>query len=132
MEAMPASVRDTLMRRTSGVGKWCSGRSSQQHDSKGAGPANGSHSNGGPPLAGPSPSWSAQQPVGGVPLAADELSPETADEADGFTYMPLNLAYPGLKLVHKRPPIYVCEDFLSDEECRRLIDLEAEIMNHVQ
>lgn len=50
------------------------------------------------------------------------------EDPDGFTYMPLNLAYPGLKLVHKRPPIYVCEDFLSDEECRQLIKVGTPLL----
>lgn len=35
--------------------------------------------------------------------------------------MPLNLYYPGLKKVHQKPPIYVCEGFLTDEECDAFI-----------
>lgn len=36
-------------------------------------------------------------------------------------YMPLNLSYPGLERVHDSPPIYVCHDFLSHQECDLLI-----------
>ena len=127
MEAMPNSVRDTLMRRTSGVGKWCGGRS-QQHTSTGAAPTNGSQTST-PPLAGPAPSRSAPEPLAAASAAAPEgLMHGQEEDPDGFTYMPLNLAYPGLKLVHKRPPIYVCEDFLSDEECRQLIKVGTPLL----
>ena len=126
MEAMPNSVRDTLMRRTSGVGKWCGGRS-QQHTSTGAAPTNGSQTS--TPLAGPAPSRSAPEPLAAASAAAPEgLMHGQEEDPDGFTYMPLNLAYPGLKLVHKRPPIYVCEDFLSDEECRQLIKVGTPLL----
>ena len=127
MEAMPNSVRDTLMRRTSGVGKWCGGRS-QQHTSTGAAPTNGSQTST-PPLAGPAPLRSAPEPLAAASAAAPEgLMHWQEEDPDGFTYMPLNLAYPGLKLVHKRPPIYVCEDFLSDEECRQLIKVGTPLL----
>ena len=127
MEGMPNSVRDTLMRRTSGVGKWCGGRS-QQHTSTGAAPTNGSQTST-PPLAGPAPSRSAPEPLAAASAAAPEgLMHGQEEDPDGFTYMPLNLAYPGLKLVHKRPPIYVCEDFLSDEECRQLIKVGTPLL----
>ena len=36
-------------------------------------------------------------------------------------YMPMNLSYPGLERVHDQPPIYVCKDFLSHQECDELI-----------
>jgi prolyl 4-hydroxylase len=35
--------------------------------------------------------------------------------------MPLNLGYPGLRRVHERPPIFVCDHFLSDAECAHLM-----------
>jgi len=36
--------------------------------------------------------------------------------------MPLNLNYPGLTKVHDAPPIFVCHDFLSPDECEQLIN----------
>ena len=43
------------------------------------------------------------------------------DGQDGYTYLPLNLEYPGLKRIHERPPVYVVEQFLSDAECDTLV-----------
>ena len=40
-------------------------------------------------------------------------------------YMPLNMGYPGLKRIHEQPPIYVCHDFLSDDECAALMQARA-------
>ena len=45
----------------------------------------------------------------------------TPAEASGPNYMPLNLYYPGLKKVHKSPPIYIVENFLTNEECQAFI-----------
>ena len=65
-----------------------------------------------------------------LPFAPDAASPGKAKnyvpskslaEASGPLYLPLNLDYPGLKKVHNSPPIYVCEDFLTDEECDAFI-----------
>ena len=42
-------------------------------------------------------------------------------EASGPNFMPLNLYYPGLRKVHNTPPVYVCEDFLTHEECDAFI-----------
>jgi len=42
-------------------------------------------------------------------------------EADDPMYMPLNLSYPGLRRVHEKPPIFTCEDFLTEDECDQLI-----------
>jgi len=39
----------------------------------------------------------------------------------GRTHLPLNQSYPRLMRVHESPPVYVCEGFLSDEECEALI-----------
>jgi prolyl 4-hydroxylase len=36
-------------------------------------------------------------------------------------FMPINEDYPGLRRVHDRPPIYVVDAFLSDEECDHFI-----------
>ena len=42
-------------------------------------------------------------------------------EPCGPLYMPLNLDYPGLRKVHQQPPIYVCDNFLTHEECDAFI-----------
>jgi len=36
-------------------------------------------------------------------------------------YMPLNMSYPGLRRVHDRPPVFLCDNFLTEEECEALI-----------
>lgn len=36
-------------------------------------------------------------------------------------YMPLNFDYPGLERLNDKPPIYMCHDFLTHEECDALI-----------
>jgi len=45
---------------------------------------------------------------------------------DGYLQCPLfpriNVEYPGLQLVHERPYIFIVNDFLTQEECQRLID----------
>ena len=38
-------------------------------------------------------------------------------------YMPLNLHFPGLCKVNTSPPIYLCERFLSGDECDALMDV---------
>mmetsp|Transcript_7296 Transcript_7296/g.16015 ORF Transcript_7296/g.16015 Transcript_7296/m.16015 type:complete len:340 (-) Transcript_7296:524-1543(-) len=43
-------------------------------------------------------------------------------------YMPLNPDYPGLKLVHERPPIYIVEGFLTHEECDQLIRVAGPLL----
>ena len=59
-----------------------------------------------------------------------DTSPQTTDtsqqadgslQPDGSLYLPLNLNYPGLRLVHSSPPMYLIDDFLSEEECNQLI-----------
>jgi len=42
-------------------------------------------------------------------------------EASGPNFLPLNLYYPGLKKVFHTPPIYTCDNFLTDEECEDFI-----------
>lgn len=36
-------------------------------------------------------------------------------------YMPINMDYPGLRVVHQKPPIFFIDNFLTDEECDQLI-----------
>jgi len=43
-------------------------------------------------------------------------------------YLPLNLRYPGLKKVLRSPPIYVCENFLTDEECDAFIRVAGPLL----
>lgn len=57
-------------------------------------------------------------PVTTIPMPPASATPA---EASGPEYMPLNLYYPGLKKVHASPPIYVCDGFLTDEECDAFI-----------
>lgn len=52
-------------------------------------------------------------------------SSRTAPEDSPRAYLPLKLDYPGLRRVHDQPPIYVCDDFLSHDECDRLIQVRA-------
>jgi len=42
--------------------------------------------------------------------------------------MPLNLDYPGLRRVHEQPPVYVCEKFLSEEECDLLMHVAGPLL----
>ena len=66
-----------------------------------------------------------------LPFAPDAASPKPAKnyipskgppaEPSGPLYLPLNLDYPGLRKVHNSPPIYVCDDFLTHEECDAFI-----------
>ena len=58
------------------------------------------------------------------------LPPMAADPAKGSgpNYLPLNLYYPGLKKVHESPPIYTCENFLTDEECQAFIDVASPLL----
>jgi len=53
-----------------------------------------------------------------LPVEVD-YSKEAVDA--GFTYMPLNAKYPGLKRIHDNPPIFIVLDFLSADECEALI-----------
>ena len=46
----------------------------------------------------------------------------------GPDFLPLNWAYPGLKRVHEKPPIYVIESFLSDKECEALINVAEPLL----
>ena len=46
---------------------------------------------------------------------------DTPAESAGPRYLPLNLHYPGLKLVHKHPPIYTVTNFLTDDECQAFV-----------
>ena len=52
----------------------------------------------------------------------------TKAEASGPNYLPLNLEYPGLKKVFKSPPIYVVENFLTDEECEAFIRVAGPLL----
>ncbi len=58
--------------------------------------------------------------VGGVPEALPPVPKPAA--ASGPLYMPLNLYYPGLQKVFDSPPIYIVDNFLTDEECDTLIE----------
>lgn len=54
-------------------------------------------------------------------------SPTPAKGA-GSVYLPLNLHYPGLEKVHETPPIYVCHDFLTMEECDDFIKVAGPLL----
>ena len=41
-------------------------------------------------------------------------------------FQAVNLSYPGLRLVHCDPPVFVVDNFLSSEECDRLIELSEQ------
>jgi len=43
-------------------------------------------------------------------------------------YMPLNPNYPGLRRIHESPPIYICDNFLSDLECDALINVARPLL----
>lgn len=55
-----------------------------------------------------------------------EYSREEIDE--GFTYLPLNLSYPGLKRVHDKPPVYTVSNFLTDDECLALMQTAGPLL----
>lgn len=42
--------------------------------------------------------------------------------------MPINPDYPGLRRIHKDPPIYVIEQFLTDSECSALIQTAGPLL----
>lgn len=44
----------------------------------------------------------------------------------GISYLPINESYPGLKKVNDYPPIYVIDEFLTAEECDRLIEISKD------
>jgi len=46
----------------------------------------------------------------------------------GFTFLPLNQDYPGLKRVHESPPVFIVQDFLNDEECAALIQTAGPLL----
>jgi len=52
----------------------------------------------------------------------------TPAEASPDNYLPLNLHYPGLKKVHASPPIYVCDNFLTEEECESFIRVAGPLL----
>lgn len=43
-------------------------------------------------------------------------------------YMPLNLDYPGLRVVNEKPPIFFIDNFLSEEECELLIGVASPLL----
>lgn len=49
-------------------------------------------------------------------------------EASGPDYLPLNLHYAGLKKLHSHPPIYICENFLTDDECDAFIHVASPLL----
>ena len=69
------------------------------------------------------------QPVEASPTLPKGMVPMTKPaEASGPDYMPLNLHYPGLKKVFKRPPIYIVENFLTEEECEAFITTASPLL----
>ena len=56
----------------------------------------------------------------GAPIALPPMVKPAA--ASGPRYMPLNLYYPGLQKVCSQPPVYIVDNFLTDEECDHLIE----------
>ena len=46
----------------------------------------------------------------------------------GFTHMPLNTQYPGLKRIHEQPPVYTVEHFLSADECLALVSAAGPLL----
>lgn len=43
-------------------------------------------------------------------------------------YMPLNLEYPGLRVLNEKPPIFFVDNFLSEEECEQLITTASPLL----
>ena len=66
-----------------------------------------------------------------LPAAPDGNSPQKLStkhkpaEPSGPLYLPLNLEYPGLRKVHQNPPVYICENFLTDEEWKHSSRLQG-------
>mmetsp|Transcript_4782 Transcript_4782/g.6956 ORF Transcript_4782/g.6956 Transcript_4782/m.6956 type:complete len:251 (-) Transcript_4782:252-1004(-) len=44
-----------------------------------------------------------------------------AEEIVATTYKTINLSYPGIQILHRDPDIYAVDDFLTEEECNRVI-----------
>ena len=59
-----------------------------------------------------------------VPPASKPAGPAPFDPL----YLPLDLSYPGLSKVCEKPPIFVCEDFLSAAECEQLIKVSGPLL----
>ena len=53
--------------------------------------------------------------------SANKPQPSAGRQPAQPEFLPLNMEYPGLRKVHERPPIFVCDDFLNDEECEAFI-----------
>lgn len=53
-------------------------------------------------------------------MASTAPAPPAEAKCDDSEYLQINTAYPGVRKVRSSPPIYVCEGFLSHEECDRL------------
>lgn len=66
---------------------------------------------------------------GAVPQVAPALGDKRSMHFDlDSRYMPLNLNYPGLRQVHEKPPIFLCDDFLTEEECDQLISVASPLL----
>ena len=64
--------------------------------------------------------------VGAPGVSLDLVKPKVLKSAPLHLVHPLDLSYPGLRLCHLDPPIFVVEDFLSGEECDALVALSAD------
>jgi hypothetical protein len=69
----------------------------------------------------PATNWASEYPQGVVP----KVQPA---EASGPQYMPLNLNYPGLRKVCQTPPVYVCDNFLTFDECDAFISTAGPLL----
>ena len=47
-------------------------------------------------------------------------------------YIELNLDFPKLRQVHEKPPIFLCDDFLSYEQCDHLIRVATPLLKRSQ
>mmetsp|Transcript_17895 Transcript_17895/g.53240 ORF Transcript_17895/g.53240 Transcript_17895/m.53240 type:complete len:202 (+) Transcript_17895:137-742(+) len=74
----------------------------------------------------PQPVGSKESLAGDVPVAPDALSPEDYFQrlnVDGVH--PVDLSFPGLKVLHLDPPVYRVEGLLSAAECAAIRALPA-------
>jgi prolyl 4-hydroxylase len=69
----------------------------------------------------PATNWASEYPQGVVPTVQPA-------EASGPQYMPLNLNYPGLRKVCQTPPVYVCDNFLTFDECDAFISTAGPLL----
>jgi len=91
--------------------------------------ARNGHSYSSEPTTGGSRVTANLQPVNRGSNPSYDYGGVEADDAEGgYTYLPINLKYPGIKQVCTEPPIYTIDNFLTDDECKSLIETAGPLL----